>query len=220
LTPSFETVGQLTYRGRLGVSQLTHYGGGACRPLDLTSGEPKEPAASTFTKSHGERQVKWAAGRRGPAGGPFFSFAIPKKSISRPFLETTDTFAKKRPIRGRWVYERGRVWELQPNWDPAAPNHSSWALAPGGASLSVVSLTGQLLPLPYSPPEPTGNAGCSKTSAGINYPFTRGLASMLYLRNLWHSLVHPFILRGTSLVPLHACRVTHLRTNGRLTIPI
>ena len=43
----------------------------------------------------------------------------------------------------------------------------------------------------------TGDAGCSKTSAGITYPFTRGLASMLYLRNLWPSLFHPLILRGT-----------------------
>lgn len=69
--------------------------------------------------------------------------------------------------------------------------------APGEASLSVASLIGRPLLAPYSPPEMTGDAGCSKTSAGITYPFTRGLASMLYLRNLWLSLFHPLILRGT-----------------------
>lgn len=45
--------------------------------------------------------------RGGPAGGLFFGFHIQKKFTLRPFLETTKIFAKKRPLRGRWYYEKG-----------------------------------------------------------------------------------------------------------------
>ena len=65
--------------------------------MDLTLGEPREPSVGFSQVSRRAPSEHVAAVRRGPAGGLFSSFAIQKKTILRPFLETTDTFAKKRP---------------------------------------------------------------------------------------------------------------------------